>query len=62
VISNGERKRLDHITKKACKTAGEEVIRTAINYGTSLVVEIDGETVEIDPNTLNRITSKKCSK
>ncbi len=54
-MNKAELDRLHTLTIKACKDASQEVIRTAIRYGTPIVVEQNGKVVEIEPNTVTEI-------
>ena len=42
--------RLYILAEEACKMASQEVIRTAIHYGTSIVIEQDGKVIEVEAN------------
>jgi len=49
MLSKQEIDKLDKLVAFACKEAFKDVISEAILYGTTVVTERDGKTVEVDP-------------
>jgi len=50
MLSNDDIDKLDKAVAFACKHAFNDVIRKAISFGTTVVIERDGKTVEVDPS------------
>lgn len=52
MLTEQEKKRLDDIVEKACVEASRDVIASATIHGTTVAVEMNGKTIEVQAKDL----------